>query len=122
MEIGIFSKNLQQCLSVPANLLEWLFKQLGITKEEFYWIRCPMERKAISHDYKLIINNGLQRFLKNENLSFLWVTRGPEYYIIQEHCWPGHTGATLAKNILYLEQIFTYGYYTFMFTLLKTLG
>jgi hypothetical protein len=94
-----------------------LFKKLGITKEEFYWIHCPLERESMSHDYKLIVKNGLQQFLKNENLSFLWITRGPEYHLIQENCWPRHTGATLARNILFLEQICTYGYYTFMFRL-----
>ena len=87
-----------------------LFKQLYIS-DIFKW--SPM---YVKYDYKMVVLYNLQDFFKRKNICFLWIDRGPEYYIIQENFWDFHTGATLAYSMRSLEHIFTFGRCSFYFS------
>ena len=87
-----------------------LFKQLGIGDLFTY------TPEYVKYDYQMVVKYNLKEFFKRKNISFLWVDRSPEYYIIQDNFWDMHTGATLAHSMRSLEYIFTYGKYSFYFS------
>jgi hypothetical protein len=97
-----------------------LFKQLGIQSlrnNTFEYVECGLMRTALKHDYSLAVKNNLQNWFKTHDptKSYMFDTDGPDYGIMSEHCWNGHSGASFGCSMRILEKIFKRGKYAFYF-------
>ena len=101
-----------------------LFKQLGIIKENFSWVKDDLVRETLSYDYKVVVKNKLEFLFQNRDCkSYKWGTCGPDWDFLKNNCYPGHSGASFAIIMRDLELIFTRGYmYYFWFRSCQTVS
>ena len=93
-----------------------LFKKLCLQKN-FHFIEEGILQDALKHDYALAIKHNLQHWFKNHypEQSFTFDTVGPEFNIMSNNCWYGHSGGSFGFCMRILEYIFKNGYYAYYF-------
>jgi hypothetical protein len=80
---------------------------------DFWFILCPIRRKALEHDYNLVKRHKLWEYLKKktfDDTDFMAHMR-------QYGWWFGHTGHTLSLTLKNLEFIAKHGWGAFVNTM-----
>ena len=86
---------------------------------DFSFIKTSIEREALTHDYQVIENIGVDAWkaLSNHNpsQSFLWDTKGDIWDTICKQMWYGHSGASMALSLRSMEYIAKHGWEDYVF-------
>jgi len=81
---------------------------------DFSFIKDPIDREALTHDYQVIENIGIDAWkaLSNHdsNKSFMWDTHGEIWDKIRKAMWRGHSGASGSLSLRTLEFIAKQGW------------
>ena len=75
---------------------------------DFSFIEDEHLKKAFTHDYKVIIDNNLQNYLKNDILyenSILYISRSNKY-----NWYPNHNNISIFLSLITIQKILIYGW------------